>query len=52
LEERLVPQIGEPLAKYEESLTEEEEQEYRDELEALDRAHAAAAARLPTLFAG
>lgn len=52
LEERLVPQVGDPVAKYEEPLTDEEEQDYRNELEALDTAHASAAARLHTLFAG
>jgi len=52
LADRLVPQVGEPVEEYAEPLTNEEEQAYRDELDALEPAHAAAAARLHTLFAG
>lgn len=52
LEHRLLPQVGDLIGEYVSPLSNEQEQAYRDELDALEPAHAAAAARLHTLFAG
>jgi len=52
LADRLVPKVGPMIEDYLEPLTQDEEQAYERELDAIEPAHAAAAARLRTLFAG
>ena len=48
----LEPDFGEPIEHYEAPLTEDEEMAFDAALDAVEPAHAAAAARLHSLFAG
>src|SRR5262245_61960865 len=50
LADRLVPKVGPPIEHYIEPLTQDEEAAYERELDAIEPAHAAAAARLRTLL--
>jgi hypothetical protein len=52
LEARLVPQVGEPVDDYVEAPDQADDKAYEAELDEIEPAHAAAAARLHTLFAG